>query len=313
MEEMVIQKIRQTANRQLFFVKCLLLSVLIHSFFFLWAWWTLPSSSPPEKSLVFVDFLNSHQQRQIVDQTDFNQLIPKQKTPYLSRKNQAIEKQTQAMMEGLFHQQSTSSMSSHSPSSHLTPKKKVNRQISSVLPDRFKKELSQPLQLDLSGVSTHQLSKNAISNATSNLDESSDWSRTTDFLPGIELGSHTLLSTKEFLYYSYFSRMKEQLYLRWVQYFRKDPHLLLFKLSQGFTHQLFSTHLYALLSPSGELEDLQVIKSCGQEDIDSAALHAFMASAPFPNPPKQLILKDGYVHIRQSFHLYIRNLLSSLN
>ena len=47
-------------------------------------------------------------------------------------------------------------------------------------------------------------------------------SSTMDFLPGVEFGSHTLLNTKQFMYYSYFSRMKDQLSWRWKRLFKEE-------------------------------------------------------------------------------------------
>ena len=140
-------------------------------------------------------------------------------------------------------------------------------------------------------------------------------SQTMDLLLDVEPGANTLLNTKAFKYYSYFSRMKTQLYSRWMQYFQQKPiHLFIVTLPQSRrSNHLFSTHLYALLSPEGELQDLMVSKSSGEEYVDEAALHAFLSAVPFPNTPKDLVAKDGYVHIHQKFHLHIYGMANSLS
>ena len=247
-----------------------------------------------ENNLVFVEY-PVHQQ--IVNQQNFNDTLPKKTTIYLSKLNKSVEKETQAMLKGLFHQAEIKSLSYIEQNLSSASKKSFpSRKISSLEPNLLKK-INTPLQIDIENIyRPHFFQKEKQHKA----------SRTMDFLPGIEFGSHTLLNTKEFAYYSYFSRMKEQLYWRWIQYFRTEPQILPFKIiSSGNRQRLFSTSIYVYLSPEGEIYDMTVVKSSGEESIDSAALHAFLSAAPFPNPPPELVEEDGYIHIKQSFHLYI--------
>ena len=275
------------------FVWFLALSAGLH---FMWLILPRPGQKPPRKLKSQLVFVQAGEQ--IVSQKDFNRPAPSQDTHYLSRANKTVETQTQAMMHGLFEQAGLSRRpASRLPERFSSPHKSFKKPRGLALSKDLLNKITAPLQLD---VSAFDASAGA------------ELSRTMDFLPEVETGSHTLLNTKEFIYYSYFSRMKKQLYVRWVQSFQKDRGLLASKLGKHRPRQLFSTHLYILLSPAGELTDLRVSKSSGEEDIDSLALHAFMASAPFPNPPKGLVSQDGYIHIQQSFHLYVHRLFSSV-
>ena len=228
----------------------------------------LSSSANEENHLVLI---TDPQHQQIVSQEDFNVLPLEKKTRYLSRADKAVEKEIQAMMQGLFHQ-----------SYHKEPSKR----------EAGKKNTG---SLFFAAENTSKLNTGSLF---------SSLSKTPDFLPGVEIGSQTHLNTKEFLHYSFFSRMKEQLYWRWTQYFKKEKPFLLQNMRQE-SRGIFSTYLYVFLSPDGEMQDLQVANSSGSEFADSAALHAFLASAPFPNPPPGLVEEDGFIHIQQSFHLYI--------
>ncbi|MDE0119724.1 MAG: TonB family protein [Bdellovibrionales bacterium] len=290
-----------------------LFSLLVHSVILSLIWSPLSqnTSSQKEDDIVFVHYPDH---KQIVNQKNFNRITPQKQRSYLSQADKSVEKETQAMLKGLFYQ-AESPIPGHaikkSPPFPLS-QPNATRKISSLdpSPSLLDKIAASPIQMDISKINT---------SGVFSPQQESDLSRTMDFLPGIDPGSHTLLNTKEFTYYSYFSRMKEQLYWRWTQYFRTELHPFLIKLNtKKHIQKLFSTSLYVHLSPQGEVQDIRIVKGSGAEDIDSAALHAFLAAAPFPNPPKELIEEDGYIHIRQSFHLYISpssygNLLSRQN
>jgi len=217
--------------------------------------------------------------QQVVTQEEFNQLEPvKPGGRYLSERNKSVEREVQAVMKGLFYQARHTSTDSAQASS-----KKTQRQLNFVS-EELSNTIEAPLELELS--------------------ESGKPSQTPDFLPGVKFGSHTLLNTKEFTYYSFFVRVKEQLYWRWLQYFKKDHPSSVISLARE-KQRLFSTYLYAVLSSDGEMQDLMVMDSSGSEVADTAALHAFLSAAPFPNPPAGLVEADGSIHLRQSFHIYI--------
>ena len=48
---------------------------------------------------------------------------------------------------------------------------------------------------------------------------------------------------------------------------------------------------------------MKVVGESGLHDIDEAALEAFRAAEPFPNPPKGIVEKDGTIKIRWDFIL----------
>ena len=247
-----------------------------------------------ETEVVFVEY---PPHRQIVSQKDFNKKTPPdQQRAYLSQADQSVEKQTQAMLKGLFHQGSATHPPSHTLNTNRTPASKNSPNAQQKPQEAHKSEgptKNIPIQMTLG--------ESAFSFQTNH-----NPSQTMDFLPGVQLGSHTLLNTKEFRYYSYFSRMKEQLYWRWTSLFREELSALSAQIKKAHQQNLFHTSLYVYLSPEGEIQDISVVKSSGVDSIDDLALYAFMQSAPFPNPPQGLVEEDGYIHIRQSFNLYIQ-------
>ena len=303
-----------------FFILSLLGSLFVH-LLALWAITTPFEIAQKEEqdNLIVLEY-PAHQQ--IVSQKTFNKVPPKRYTPYLSQADKTVEKETQAVLKGLFYQagNSASEIATKNPNSKSL--KNIPQKQRSAKQGRVKKG-----DRNLASRSEKKILQKGITVAEGGLQMEvvqggrggqPQLSRTMDFLPGVEAGSHTLLNTRQFIYYSYFSRMKEQLYWRWVQYFKTEGPVVAFLSKPYLKKQVFSTTLYVYLSREGEIQDIRVTKSSGAEEIDSAALHAFLSAEPFPNPPKGLIEADGFIHIQQSFHLYVtpssvHNLFSEKN
>jgi TonB family protein len=57
------------------------------------------------------------------------------------------------------------------------------------------------------------------------------------------------------------------------------------------------------LNDQGVLIRVQVVGQSGVSDLDDAAVEAFKAAAPFPNPPKGIVDGDGTIKIRWDFVL----------
>ena len=268
------------------FIVFMVVSLVLHGLVFLLLFSLDFIQKEPKDHLVFVNY---PLQKRVVAQESFNKLKPKMDSPFLSRQDKSVDKQTQALLQGLFHQA-------------------LNKQGAVKSADSGKQRTLAFVQkaemVDFQSA-TEDLSKKIKAPLKLSFDElNSDLSRTPDFLPEVELGSHTLLNTNEFAYYSFFVRMKEQLYWHWLKYFKKDKPFSLISMARQ-KQRLFSTSLYVFLSPDGEIQDLRVVNSSGSEIADTAATHAFLSSAPFPNPPKGLVEADGYIHIRQGFNIYV--------
>ena len=280
-------------NRLLIAFLC---SILIHSpLFFIISKKSLLASNNHHIDEDHIILVEHPLNQQIVTQKTFNKITPT-KRAYLSQADKAVEKETQAMLKGLFHQSESDNLNTtreKTDSSQLETGKPISRQISSTHPN-ISEGIAAPIAINVSTLQSINIPRQEKQNP----------SRTMDFLPGVKRGPQTLLNTREFMYYSYFSRMKEQLYWKWIRHFQTEPQLAFLGLIKRSKSRIFSTSLYVHLSTDGEIQDIRVVKSSGEESIDFAALQAFLSAAPFPNPPMGLVEKDGYIHIKQSFHVY---------
>ena len=246
-----------------------------------------------ERPPVEVVFINQDISKTIVSQEDFNGQVPEEHSSYLSRGDQVVEKQTQAMMKGLFRQAGMDDTESSSGPVHRSPATITN-------PDGSRVGSGHSIEFAFPGFAENPNTKKfpVIKKRIAGQ------SQTTDFLVGVELGSHTLLNTRAFTYYTYFDRMKKRIYLNWIQQFETTDFFLSF--ANKNLSQLFVTYIVAFLFPDGELKDLQVVQSSGNEDIDSAALNAFLYAAPFPNPPPGLVDEENQqIPINKTFYFYV--------
>ncbi|MBK7960027.1 MAG: TonB family protein [Bdellovibrionales bacterium] len=130
-------------------------------------------------------------------------------------------------------------------------------------------------------------------------------SQSPDYLKDVDLGLETMLSTKEFKYYTYFNRIRRQLSQYWEPKVRDKLHKMFRQGRTIASNEDKITKLVIFLNPTGQLVKVQVMSESGIKDLDEAAIDAFRAAAPFPNPPQGIVDPDGFVKIRWDFVLEV--------
>lgn len=128
-------------------------------------------------------------------------------------------------------------------------------------------------------------------------------SATDDRLKDVRTGMQTVLSTREFLYYSYYNRIRTKLTQYWQPKIREKMERIM---KQGRTIASTGdkiTRIVIVLDDQGILRKVQVLSASGVSDLDDAAVEAFRQAAPFPNPPKGMVDADGTIKIRWDFVL----------
>ncbi len=128
-------------------------------------------------------------------------------------------------------------------------------------------------------------------------------SATDDHLKNVPTGLQTMLSTREFVYYSYYNRIKDKLRQHWEPKIKEKFERIV---RQGRTIASEGdkiTKVIIVLDERGTLIRVQVVSRSGVTDLDDAAVEAFRAAAPFPNPPKGIVEEDGTIKIRWDFVL----------
>lgn len=138
-------------------------------------------------------------------------------------------------------------------------------------------------------------------------------SATDDHLKDVATGMQTLLSTREFVYYSYYNRIKEKLRQYWEPKIKEKMEHILRTGRTIASNTDRITRVVIVLDNSGTLVRVQIIGPSGVNDLDDAAVEAFRAAAPFPNPPKGIADPDGTIKIRWDFILEANNSKSLVN
>ena len=123
-----------------------------------------------------------------------------------------------------------------------------------------------------------------------------------DHLQEIEEGDETALNTRAFRYAYFFNRIKREVSRQWraaEAHRRNDP------TGRRFGVQDRLTLLSLTLNADGSLAEIELVKGSGLGFLDQAAMRAFYAAQPFPNPPPGLIEEDGKIRFRFGFFLEI--------
>lgn len=115
-------------------------------------------------------------------------------------------------------------------------------------------------------------------------------SATDDFLEDIAVGAHTLLNTREYVFYGFYERIRERLTPHWHGALDQEVSLLRANAPQGALTMDRRTKVEVELFADGTLKHVRVLSSSGVAELDRAATHAFRGAAPFPNPPKGLLV-----------------------
>ncbi len=244
---------------------------------------------------------------QVVEQSEVsaNEQAPDD-ARFLSAKNQKVDKQTAAKERGDFKNLKKIAAEKSGPKGDGNEK---NQNLSEESKKQIAKDLFKSFDPNAA------LERQKVADIKSGLGEGrgsgeqntgtgSENSQTNDYLKDVDVGLETVLNTREFKYYSYYNRIRKQLAQHWEGRVRE-------KLSKLFregrapaaTNKDRITKLMIVLNDEGTLVRVQVLSDSGVRDLDDAAIEAFRAAAPFPNPPKGIVEGDGTVKIRWDFVL----------
>jgi len=291
----------------------LVLSAAIHLIVFT-AFTLAPRPSPPAApATVEVEYVtppteltpapnDKHKQTRRAVKPDRDQIVDQlkkindeldQKTRFLSAHNQKVIEQTRASKSGKF------SNSAKSGKQHEG--RKDGAKDSTTLADTAAKEAEAGDVKNLRQLAP-KFSLNPGPQNNPN-DETGDPSQTDDYLKDVKTGMQTLLSTREFVYYSYYSRIKDALRQHWEPTVREKVKIIYRGGRDLASSKDRVTQVLVTLDSRGELIKVEVLTQSGVEALDDAAVQSFREAAPFPNPPKGMVEADGTIKIRWDFVL----------
>lgn len=128
-------------------------------------------------------------------------------------------------------------------------------------------------------------------------------STSAEYIPGIKEGSMTFLNSDQFTYYSFFSRVNEQVRNRWVTRMRTAMSSFSEEERNRLAKQNRTTLIEVVLSQKGDYVRHTIHQSASNLELDRAVYEAFRMAAPFLNPPRGLVESDGFIHLFAQFQL----------
>lgn len=196
-------------------------------------------------------------------------------TKFLSAQTQRVRKQMQAKING---------MTKNRASNDKLDKNRIDK---------------------IKGLDAFAPSYKSLSSMTRNYELEKGLSSVGELIPKeVPIGSFTSLNTDRYLYYSFFSRIEDLIRFRWESMVKQTIDTTP---SAEFTRtsiNKWNTHLEIWLKPNGEFHSAHLMKAAGIKGFDQAAIQSFVQARVFPNPPKEMIERDGLIHLKYAFQVY---------
>ncbi len=234
--------------------------------------------------------------RQVVEsEAAENQAKPK-KAKYLGERDQSVEQETKSANVDSFRKGGQPGTAGSPGSTNLALKKlaPANREI---LP---------PTQAEIDGFREIQKQKVARREANQAAPQGTGnaGSASNDYLKDVKDGNQTILNTKEFVYFSYYRRIRERLEVAWNTKLRATLGSQVYGGERRLANDRnYVTGLTVILDRHGRITAVKVRQRSGARDLDTAAIDAFNDAGPFPDPPAGLVDQNGQIQIPWDFIL----------
>lgn len=120
----------------------------------------------------------------------------------------------------------------------------------------------------------------------------------------ISVGDFTALNTDQFQFYTFYARIEDLVRFRWETKVRESiDQLNRVQALKNTSRSEWVSQIEFLIDEKGLLRKAILLKESGIARFDQAAVLAFQDAKVFPNPPKEMIKEDGFIHLRYSFQV----------
>lgn len=121
----------------------------------------------------------------------------------------------------------------------------------------------------------------------------------------VSVGDFTALNTNKYQFYTFYARVEDLVRFRWEGYIRNALNFFdRRKIIKSLSQKTWITQIEFLIDSQGHLKKAILLKESGVMQFDQSSVKAFEDAGVFPNPPKEMIQSDGFIHLRYSFHVY---------
>jgi hypothetical protein len=116
--------------------------------------------------------------------------------------------------------------------------------------------------------------------------------------PGAQLGNITSLNTDQNKYYSFNQRLIARLVPIWGNMVRNALYQWIEENNSPPISKSWVTNVEVIMDKNGEILEVQPMRLSGLWSIDQAAIESFKKVEKVPNPPKEMVDENGYIHIQ---------------
>jgi hypothetical protein len=128
-----------------------------------------------------------------------------------------------------------------------------------------------------------------------------------EYIPEVKEGGFTSLNTDQYMYYTFYARINEQIRNRWVQNVRQVLQTLPISEMSRLSKKQQISQIEVILNSSGKFINAIIHQKAENRLLDISAATAFKDSAPFNNPPLEIVSKDdGLIHLHYQFYLQLQ-------
>lgn len=231
-----------------------------------------------EKDVLHVRLQDETQKkRQIVQSEDPKEKTDPKEDAYLSDKDRSFDRQSKARRVDPFKQSS--------PGGGGTPGKAEKLKLS---------DLSAGGENPLAAAA-RDYTKNKNNKQNGDPKRQAQVSSTNDHLEDVPLGDLTQLNTTEHKYYGFYYRIRQKLEQFWGKSIQEKAESIIKDGRQLASGEELITALRITLNGEGQVIRIELLDASGVKELDEAAIESFNQAGPFPNPPKDMIVKGKVI------------------
>lgn len=116
--------------------------------------------------------------------------------------------------------------------------------------------------------------------------------------PGVRLGNITALNTDQHRFYSFNRRLLSRFIPLWGSRVRNALYKWIQENNSPAISQSWVTNVEVIMNDKGEIIEVQPFRLSGLWPIDNASIGSFKSIKNVPNPPKEMIDENGYIHLQ---------------
>ena len=260
----------------------LLISIFLHAVI-MFIVVNAPQEKKPEEPQVIVQLveLEIPEEREIVFENDVKETEKPKDSKRFGQKNVKVEKETLAQKAAEFVRQSKKKQSK---SKNKSKKRKIK--LSDLKPKSYLEDMLNRLEKIEQKEFEEEYGDGNLVNFS-------------NFNDKIENGPITALNTEEFVYFSFYKRLRDRLEPSWQMMVRQAGHVL-----HKTSHIKIKSEILIKVNKKGEIIDSKIVKRSGNDYADFIAEEAMTQLRILNNPPEGIFGGKKYLYIKYGFIIY---------